>query len=288
MIDQARLLQIKQLVQTSSILTTQEKQDWLALTSLMNDKQIAELEEILKTPQPTPVNQVAPISQPVKPVTTSPASQFNRPATPPQVSKPLPPQAPRPVTPVPPQRSNTQGLRPMQSSGPLPPKPSSSSLPLMSTKATAMPHISNMPSQLSTRRSSPITAPVKPKLPMEDSENVSGDEISVQAITSRVRPMGRDEDSNLMIQGINDVINVSSSVLGGPYRSEFYQKLLALVSQYGYFQVITNLEQSPLYKDYLEYGRQKLAGGVKGVLPLSQEEFEFITDLLLSLKINRV
>lgn len=279
MIDQARLLQIKQLVQTSSILTSQEKQDWLALTSLMNDKQIAELEEILKTPQPSTTNST----------TTSPQFVKPQPVSPPQVSRPVvPPPVARPSTPIPVQRSNTEGLRPMQSSGPLPPKPSGSSLPLMSTKATAMPHISNMPNQLSHRRSSPVPPVAKPSPVPEPPQSDVSDEVARQPITSRVRPMGRDEDSGLSIQSINDVAGVTSAVLSGSYRSEFYQKLLGFVSQYGYFQVLSNIEQSPLYKDYLEYGKQKLAGGVNGVLPLSQEEFEFITDLLLSLKVNRI
>ncbi len=47
----ARLAQIKHLVESSTILTAQEKTDWLSLTSLMNDKQLSELEEILKQPQ---------------------------------------------------------------------------------------------------------------------------------------------------------------------------------------------------------------------------------------------
>lgn len=240
MIDPNKLSQIKQLVQTSSILTAQEKQDWLALTALMNDKQLAELEEILKQPKPT----------------QAPAE--------PQVG-----------------------------------------IPKLGVKATQMPHISNMPSQLSHHRASPVpgrTITETPKAPIRltpmQQESPSAETIAPpvndirdaqeRPASGRIRPMGRDDDdTTVSLESLSDVSAVSANILSGPYRPGFYQKLVELVSKNGYFQVLTRLEQSPLYHDYIEYGQQKLTGRASNTLPLSQEEFEFMTDLLLALKINR-
>ncbi len=240
MTDPAKLAQIKQLVQTSNILTPQEKSDWLSLTVLMNDKQLAELEEILKLPSPAKPSGLPPITKPSAVTSFKPASGLS--------------------------------------------------------------HISNVPSQLSHQRSSTVSGPPQKAAPTthsrltpmsqlrpEDSPKVPEPVVTKVPVTSnRVRPMGRDADNtSITISSIADLSAISADVLSDPYRKGFYQTLMTLVNQHGYFQVITRLEQSPLYQDYLEYGQQKLAGSTNATLPLSQEEFEFVTDLLLALKVNR-
>ena len=248
--NEARLAQIKHLVESSTILTAQEKTDWLSLTSLMNDKQLSELEEILKQPQ-----------------------DANQPA------------------------QNTA-----------PP----ASLPVSSVRPSTLSHISNMPSQVSGQRTStlpkkeynspmpaytptkiPVATPVLNKptaIPTEVKKPTAPQALQTgETVSSRVRPMGKDlENKHATLNSLADVSLVTADVLSGAYRGEFYAKITGLVAEHGYFQVLTLLEQSPLYHDYLEYGQQKLSGNNQSTLPLSQEEFEFITDLLLSLKINRL
>lgn len=65
----AQVEKVRKLVKESKILNNSERQEWLALLELMNDKQVLELERILESSQPKASAQVLPPKvQPVPPV----------------------------------------------------------------------------------------------------------------------------------------------------------------------------------------------------------------------------
>lgn len=61
-----RQQQLKVLIETSAVLTPMERQDWLDMLELMNDKQLGELEIILKTPNFPKLSHIANLPAGVK------------------------------------------------------------------------------------------------------------------------------------------------------------------------------------------------------------------------------
>lgn len=274
MLDPNKMQYLANLVQASSILTAAEKAEWLSLMSLMDDKQLGELEDILK-----------PSSEQQKPETPSslPAQNF----TPNQQAQ---------VT--------NQNTKPMSS--------------------PSLSHISNLPSELVDPRleksvlnkssdnlinSSPslyakqvLSPPATTTLPKNPEASFGNQSLSNTvnpqqnhhslAVNSSPQPIStnasrKSTTSSLTFATASDIGKLTSEVLHHQNRSNFYQAIMALAEKVGYFQVVSQLEESPLYADYLNYGRAKLAGKQDG-LSLSQEEFEFVADVLSSLKVNRV
>ena len=304
MLNEQKLKQIQNLVKNATVLSDQEKNEWMALIELMNDKQIAELEEILQKPKPEPVAQPQPQPQVVAMPPTTPPT----PTTPP---KPMPPT--RPV--------------PSASQAPSVPTPVPAPKPV---SASSLSHISNLPNQLSDQKQDPLvfqpaaspaaksaappvpsvtqpapsrpapipmprpsqTAPVRPRsIPMPPSSPKPTEAVPMPPVTPLSIPQSTPRDvsssmNTMVLSKFEDIINLTSSALHQQNRETFHKTINELAAQYGYFQVVTNLEQSPLYQDYLNYGKSMLMGK-KDNLALSQEEFEFIADILLSLKVNR-
>ncbi len=62
---QAELNKITQLVKESSLLNPQEREEWLTLMGLMNDKQLLELEKILDSNRQAPIAKPAPLVPPL-------------------------------------------------------------------------------------------------------------------------------------------------------------------------------------------------------------------------------
>ncbi|MDQ3018947.1 MAG: hypothetical protein M3Q64_03690, partial [bacterium] len=61
-----------------------------------------------------------------------------------------------------------------------------------------------------------------------------------------------------------------------------------LVQKSGYFSVLQHIEASPLYKAYIESGKNKLAGKItQNKSLLTQEEFERVVDILRDIRVNR-
>ncbi len=303
MLNEQKLKQIQNLVKNATVLSDQEKNEWMALIELMNDKQIAELEEILQKPKPEPVTQVQPHPQPQSVPQPQPRVVAMPPITPP---KPMPPT--RPV-------STVSSVPPVASARPAVSAPSG---------ASSLSHISNLPNQLSDQKQDPLTfqpappsaprtdqsvpatprptpipmprpsqaAPIRPRsIPMPPSSPKPTEAVPMPPITPLSIPQSTPRDvsssmNTMVLSKFEDIINLTSSALHQQNRETFHKTINELAAQYGYFQVVTNLEQSPLYKDYLNYGKSMLMGK-KDNMALSQEEFEFIADILLSLKVNR-
>ncbi len=232
MIADQKLKHIQALIKTATVLNEQEKIEWQALLELMNDKQIAELEEILQTP-----NIVE--------------------------AKPEEPQE-------------------------------------VSQQSSSLSHISNLPSQISIHKAppaGPVTAPVaksQPTKPVVNPQPIAQRPTPTQSppqpIIQQSPPVFTSPSITpaepITLTSLEDVALLSSTALHQQNRQVFYKTINDFAAQFGYFQVVTSFEQSPLYKDYLDYGKSMLAGQKDG-LALSQEEFEFVTDILLSLKVNR-
>lgn len=325
MLNEQKLKQIQNLVKNATVLSEQEKNEWMALIELMNDKQIAELEEILQKPKPEPVAQPQPQQQPQTQQSQPQVVEMppTTPSTPPTSSaptKPMPPTRPVPLT------------RSVPAVSPIPPVasiPPATTAP-KSLGGSSLSHISNLPNQLSDQKQDPLTfqpapssaparseqpvpaatpqtaprpisapmpmhsqaAPIRPRsIPMPPSSPKPTESVPMPPVNPLSIPKSpiRDVSSSMntmVLSKFEDISNLTSSALHQQNRETFHKTINELAAQYGYFQVVTNLEQSPLYQDYLNYGKSMLMGK-KDNLALSQEEFEFIADILLSLKVNR-
>ncbi len=265
MLDEVKKQKIIQLVKSSNILTAQEKTDWLSLLELMNDKQITELEEILKP------KTVEPVATPVQKTSV----------------------VPKPVAQMPP-KDNLVATKPTK---------------VQDLQQPQLSHISNLPNQISEQRVPilPTKRPVsvvpnpKPEIPrnIPTSPKVSPQTPNLEApsklqatkppvkVAAIAEPLIRDKQP-LSLSALEDVGGISASALHHETREQFYKIIIGFAGQFGYFQTLEYFRTSPLYRDYLNYGKTKLSGDSDVKLALSHEEFEFITDLLLALKVNRV
>lgn len=335
MLDEAKKQKIIGLIEGSNILNAQEKADWLALLDLMNDKQIAELEEILK---PTPEGQSATVNTAPEDQTARPQSApsmadlampnyaqkaslphiSNMPSTltDPRVAK-TPVTAPRPsVSAAPvsapptsqqPNASSSPPVRPLPQQSPsarpiaspgmagnqipnkfIPPKP------LQDSMRPASPTVAKTPEKPSPKPSAPLSNPrqePRPTVQGAPSQPIPA-RIEQPTAPGSLQTVSTREETRPSVPfaglgGLPDISGLTSSALHSQNRQAFFEQLLKMAGEHGYFKVLDNLEHSSLYQDYLAYGKAKLSDP-QAETNLSQEEFEFITDILLALKINRV
>lgn len=258
MLDGLKMQQLTRLVQSSSILNAQEKAEWLSLMGLMNDKQLSELEEILKSSNPADV--IGPKSSVTEPSNVPSLSHLSN----------LPNRMVDPRLNVKPAKSNLPN-------GPEKDFAAGSKLsPMSSTPPPAKPV-------------APAPAPTpKPKAPLNfDTETASLSTPSRPTVASPILS-AEAAAAGLKLMAMTDVAKLTAEALHHQNRANFFAAISALAEKEGYFSVLSHLEQSPLYQDYLNYGKLMLSGANGDNLPLSQEEFEFVADLLQALKINRV
>lgn len=255
MLDPAKMQKLTQLVQSSSILNAQEKAEWLSLIGLMNDKQLAELEEILQS-SAMPISTPATRQSPVMEAPTPSLSHISN--LPSQMVDPrLKAQSThRPLAPGPDKDfAESSRLTPMSAKRPEP----------GATKPTP----------------APAPRPVAPPAPKLEPD-LSRPTISSPILSAEAAAKG------LKLMAMSDVSKLTAEALHRQNRANFFAAISALAEKEGYFQVLAHVEESPLYQDYLNYGKLILSGVSGDNLPLSQEEFEFVADLLQALKINRV
>ncbi|HMR55104.1 MAG TPA: hypothetical protein PKD34_00730 [Candidatus Doudnabacteria bacterium] len=268
MSDPAKIKKLTDLVESSSILNPQEKSEWLALMQLMNDKQLSELEEILKPA--TPVSTSSVTTGQAESVNTPPLSHIsNLPSqmVDPRIkARPLEmfhsPQSAKPVVKTPVQSPRVPEPRPqprVQTPSPVIPKVQ----PVIRTEPV-----------VSSPQKPPQTVTPKPTFNTEPVIPPNREQIKVPPV--------------IQLSSLEEASTLTSAALHEQTREGFYKAIMGLAEQFGYFQVLSNFEQSSLYKDYIVYGKVRLDGGSDDNLPLSQEEFEFVADLLSALKINRI
>ncbi len=266
MLNEQKLKQIQYLIQTSTVLTQQEKTEWLTLVELMNDKQISELEEILQKPKQETLSTAGNFS-----AANDSASKLTNETKNPSLShiSNLPNQISQRPQSMPPVRPQSPS-RPVSQMPPMTPKPPVTSTPVISNPVNPKPQ----PRVFQDfKRPSP-----QPVAKVNPTPAVSAVPQQRQSINSVVEPV--------KLNSLEDVAKVTASVLHQQNREVFYKTITSLALGQGYFAVLTSFEQSPLYKDYLNFGKAMLSGSNQN-LALSKEEFEFVTDILMSLKVNR-
>lgn len=255
MLDPIKMQRLSGLVQGSSILNAQEKAEWLSLMGLMDDKQLAELEEILQSSAPAaPTPKPSPIMEAPTPTLSHISNLPSRMVDPRLAQKPKSQLSPGPDRDF----AAKSRLRPMSTPKPKPRPP--------------------------MKAPEPATIPLNMAAlsPVDNEPNISGPSISSPILSAEAAARG------LKLMAISDVSKLTAEALHHQNRENFFAAISALAEKEGYFQVLSHFEESPLYQDYLNYGKLIL-GGVSGDhLPLTQEEFEFVADLLQALKINRV
>lgn len=255
-----KLENLKQLIRSSVVLSVQEKEEWLGLADLMNDKQMSELMELLghKTPEitksPEAHESIIPTTIPKELVTADKALPSLS-----HISN-----LPSSVTGYVEETSKTSAtnlsaaqkiLAPVAHIEPITKTLVNSQIPSVVTQ-TPTPQ-KNMPIPESGLTSAISTKP---------SATLDGIDLSTPQETTALTV------GHLRKFGVDALA----------------QKLKELAIQHGYFTVLENIEQSSLYSAYISSGQRILAGQlVSSDKELSPQEFGMVADLMSSLRINR-
>jgi hypothetical protein len=295
-----QLERLKRMINASSMLTGKEKEEWLDLLIVMNDKQVSELEAILNTPSSQPA-----ASAP-NPATALPARPIPpAPPAPAPTSAPVPPKndMPTPRPPVAPPLTHISNLPSgiaQMPSAPRPNRPASSlNYPPPRPQAVRTDSLKQWENKL--KRS--LEEKELPKPPEEKSLSAAP-----QAAPKPVPPVSRPmppprqpaierpvpAESALPVQ-ITEPKDVSQLTVGNmkSMSGSLAETLKQMVARSNYFEVLFYLEKSPLYQAYLETGREALSdsssafpSGKEGKNFLTKGEFEAFSDLLKSIQIS--
>jgi hypothetical protein len=254
MLNEKKIEEIRSRVQSSKLLSDHEKADWLNLIELMNDKQLADLEDILgsKPPEETETSSVHMAAPPLaKPLPTPPP--------------PMP--APEPVAPpvhmaAPP--------KPAVAPAPAPPFQKPASEPALPPLAP-LSHIANVPSDVALTHSLPthVNSPEQIPAPTPAPEAKHTLQKSTQQFT---------------IEQPDDLKGLNIATLRNYDWHSIAEQVKKAIGEVGYFQILQIIESSALYEAYIQSGKMRLQGDPSEV---TQEEFEFMTDLLSSMRFNR-
>ncbi len=256
MLDPIKMQKITQLVQNASILNAQEKAEWLSLMGLMNDKQLAELETILQGSGSAEVIQQAEAPKPSPIIEAQTPSLGHISNLPSRMTDPR------------------LAIKPAQS---------------VSTPGPERDFARNSkiaPMQTTQPADRPLPDVSEPKPVRKPDVSDAGLATGKPVISSPAMEQAVGKDLKLLV--IDDIKHLTAEALHHRNRANFFAAISALSETEGYFNILTHFEESPLYQDYLNYGKLLLSGASGDNLPLSQEEFEFVADLLQALKINRV
>lgn len=264
MFNSKRIEEIRKNIQISTILSDHEKSDWLNLLDLMNDKQLGELEEILgvmpavaqaqaqtQAQTQAPPSRMPPLSH-IANIPTDVTMTHSVPA--PSVAAPAPA---KPVAPVTPAR--------------LPAKP----LPPVRPPVAAAPPAS-IPAQ-SAPSAQPVNPPSQKSAPVEP--------------VAQQRPVAAPPVlKKLSIANLTDIQAFEVATLRQYELQSIVDAIRTIIQANGYFQILQQLEASPLYRSYIQTGKFMLGEGNAEVADpettLTQTEFEFLTDLLRHMRFN--
>lgn len=294
MFNAKRIETIRKNVQISTLLSDHEKSDWLNLLELMNDKQLGELEEILASDPNV-----------AKAMQTQPSqSQSTQPQRDVQVSRP----------------AQTTQSTPLSSSP-------SSWQPDFVQQMPPLPHIANMPTDVTMTHSVPSTPGVEQKpLPRTTpSPNLStfkskqnfirpasqfSPQPVVEPVTENELVIGSEQPAPIQktsppqkpakpqnsysIQAVEQLQELSVKTIREHTLQSIFDVIRQAIQTNGYFAVLQLIEASPLYASYINAGKQRLGAVVPKTSDaslqestLTQEEFEFMTDLLRNMRFNR-
>lgn len=254
---------LQKLIDTSPILSLSEKAEWLDMLILMNDKQAGELEQILNahhaigpgatTAPATPMGNIPPLAH----ISNLP-SGLGTPVAQPSQPRPQPT-----VAAVPGQMSWQKQFEATLKEKELPAGPPQASA--LARPETPRPLPAAAPPGAPSTRTTPSASP--------------------QAVASAVTPTT-----------LETLVNVGALNLGS-LRSMNVADLLIRLQQLskmeGYFNVLSYLEDSPLYKSYIATGKQALVNASSfgqadrgGKDLLTKKEFETFADILRKIQLN--
>lgn len=352
---------LTQLIKTSPILNAQEREEWLMLLELMNDKQVGELERILApapavVPKPAPARPVAPASLPMKHIVNMPKAA---PTAPTAQAKPdktfskfaehlnqilaekdlpvgekapldLPkgeakvsaPVAPKPVPPQPqPQqqpKSSIYDIMPVVVEQPiylkktLPPKMASASSEdsdsfvqspevsgkiinkILDSEKRTLPTV-NEPEPAMADLTDIESLKIKPKgTPgLQNNSQLFQSAVMRPATSASAEVASQPAELSPEIK-LEEPADAAELTLSG-WRQEnplaFINRLKKIVAKRGYYEVIFNLQKSPLYSAYIDSGLKSLAAAAGqnfealGENYMSKKQFEDFTDLLRELQV---
>lgn len=107
------------------------------------------------------------------------------------------------------------------------------------------------------------------------------------------KPESFAQDAAPGLENLNDLTALEPKILYKQDFNLFVAKVKSLIAKYGYHEVVFNLEQSPLFKNYIVTGNQllsqqitfeKLAALPQGQNYLTRQQFEKVTDLLTKIQ----
>ena len=324
--DDTKTKYLAELIQKSSSLTLSEKTEWLQLLSLMNDKQKTELERILATPiitKPTtvvagqPMNHIAnlpkmalpaaalglrsfaPAQVPTQATHTTPtatAAVLEKPksAEPPPLSIKLPESKPEKSVPI----NSVPEIKPIEKvvvkPTIIPPKPVPVTTILKNAPTNASSLVPNS-LQASQPAQTVVTEKINKHTPLVVPTHEAS-ELQAPVVPAKVAVSGVVHGSGVF-KSLEDLSGLSATQFRATESSVLLESLMALVKQSDYFQVKFALEQSPVYKAYINMGKTLLDGNLdfqsaqaqlqtNNKEYLSQLEFERFTDILSSLQVN--
>jgi len=261
-------------ITSSVLLTDHEKGDWLNLLELMNDKQVGELEEILKSSVTAPAKQKGPELSHISNLPTQMAYVKPEPKIPPVTSM----SQTLPVTP--PQAPGARVIAP-------PVLPKVSDQPLAQAVVNAPSKIHLQTQNASVNLSPPLKSTIAKPIP-----TASESAISIRPDPKSVLPVKPaqviQKQVAATLNDLSDVVRLDITSFRKFDHQAIIDSFKNLVKGYGYFTVLQNFESSKLYKSYITKGKNLLAGeSTEGLYTVSQEEFELIADILQFMRLNR-
>ena len=156
-------------------------------------------------------------------------------------------------------------------------------------------HIANIPTDVTMKHSVPPTKSVrppqqpfpstKPQVPLTPQAQVQPPAPVKPTVPVKPKPPLLLEDVELIGKFTIDTIrNYDLQTIVNAVRDA--------IAAHGYFHILQLVESSPLYESYIESGKQRLSpqansSSLTNTALLTQEEFEFFTDLLRSMRFNR-
>lgn len=308
---------IRKNIQVSTLLSDHEKADWLNLLDLMNDKQLGELEEILiaepQQPKPSvnsaPASMSAPAQTPAQPFVQAPLS------TPMQNMPPLSHIANVPTGvnmsrvspgPLPPYQGQARPQPRPAASQPAAPAPvQTASLAVATPRPAALtvpPKTNFLPLSVRPTPSPNLSAPIAPTVPQPQAAQPRPIAQAPTAPQPRPKPAAQQPAAiqpqsqpkapgAYQVEEIEELQNLSLQTLRDFTHQSITNTIRSAITEHGYFAILQLIEASPLYSSYIAAGKERLgmrsASGAVIQAGLTQEEFEFMVDLLRNMRFNR-
>lgn len=278
----------RKLIQTSLILSSVERAEWLQLLREMNDKQIMELNRILNPAGTAPVN--LPISRQVniaqKEITTS------IPFYEPEIA------APRPV-PLQPSQQAKQAAQPQRTQ-------QSEPAPAPADPAELQRRVANIVREMDQRKQGARADTLPPPVPQVTArpQPSLSTPIPQQELASRVEKPEMDEEPappakpKLILHTAADFSKLTPEFLSDKSLNAAYDQLMQAITEISnkepIYEIIRHFESSPLQAAYVRLGAELLNDAdpnrllayenaqrnleQQGISSLNKQQFEFLTD----------